>query len=120
MILTRLESWAMPGIPDLMICDGAGKFHMIELKVTQNHAVELRPHQVAFLSKHQHAPVWVLVYREGKGDEPSRVYLYPGADAVDLRMYGLDKVEPVALETAPVQWENIFRLIFGEHMGNVA
>ena len=58
---TRLETWATPGIPDVLLCDEKGKFHFVELKATAGNAVDLRPHQVAWLSNHKNASVWVLV-----------------------------------------------------------
>jgi len=113
LIPTRIETWAMPGVPDLMVCDAEGRFHLIELKATTNHAVELRPHQVSFLTKHQHSSCWILVKRQRVMTDPAQVYLYPARQAVDLRMEGLDKINPAALEEEPVNWANIFRLIFG-------
>lgn len=110
--LTRIESWAMPGVPDLLLCEPSGRFSMVELKVTANHAVELSPHQISFLTKHQHAPAWILILRQRGMTKPAEVYLYAGRHAIDLRMEGIDKVNPVAHETEPVNWANIFRLMF--------
>jgi hypothetical protein len=61
LILTRLETWATPGIPDLIICDENGKFHFIELKYTATKAVQISPHQVAWLSKHKHSSSWIFI-----------------------------------------------------------
>jgi hypothetical protein len=58
---TRLETWAMPGVPDVVLCDEGGHFHFVELKATPSNSVELRPHQVSWLSRHKHASTWVLV-----------------------------------------------------------
>jgi Holliday junction resolvase len=58
---TRIETWATPGVPDVDICDERGLFHKVELKVADGNKVELRPHQVAYLTRHQHASVWILV-----------------------------------------------------------
>ena len=49
---TRLESRATLGVPDVLIMDGRGKWHMVELKTTQNMSVDISPHQVAFATKH--------------------------------------------------------------------
>jgi hypothetical protein len=37
---TRLETWATPGVPDVLLCDESGGFHFIELKATKGNAVE--------------------------------------------------------------------------------
>ena len=111
LILTRLESWVMLGIPDLLVCDEAGDFHLIELKFTKTNAVTLRPHQVAFLSKHQHASAWILIKKQKATTDPAEVFLYPARDAVDLRMDGLSKVIPAYHGKQPVQWSEIWDLI---------
>ena len=111
MILTRLETWAMPGVPDLLVCDEQGNFHMVELKFTKSNVVELRPHQVSFLSKHKHASVWVLIKKQAKNTDNPEIYLYHGRQAVDLRMEGLAQTEPVCKMEQPVDWEKIWGLI---------
>jgi hypothetical protein len=93
LVLTRLETWAMPGIPDLVICDERGNFHFVELKATAGNSVDLRPHQVAWLSKHKHASVWVLVKKMPTKSDDQKLYLFHGRKSVDLKMEGL-KVEP--------------------------
>ena len=90
---TRLETWAMPGVPDLAICDERGNFHFVELKATAGNSVDLRPHQVAWLSKHKHASVWVLVKKMPTKSDDQKLYLFHGSKSVDLKMEGL-KVEP--------------------------
>ena len=114
---TRLETWAMPGVPDVVLCDEGGHFHFVELKATPSNSVELRPHQVSWLSRHKHASTWVLVLRTaGRGTRtnkdptPESVSLYLGSDAVDLKWYGL-RVEPVYRSEGKVDWEEIFDLI---------
>jgi len=83
----------MPGVPDVLLCDEQGGFHFIELKATGNHAVELRPHQVAWAARHSHASVWILIRKVETDKSPQRIYLYPGSASMDLRFEGL-KLEP--------------------------
>ena len=92
---TRLETWAMPGVPDVVLCDESGKVHFIELKATAGNAVDLRPHQVAWLTNHGHASVWVMVKKRPTKNAPEQLFVYRGSGAVDLRMEGLNgSVEP--------------------------
>jgi len=101
----------MPGVPDLLVCDESGKLHLIELKFTKTNAVELRPHQVSFLSKHKHASTWILVKKWPQKTDDPEIYLFRGEDAVDLRMDGLSKVEPVIVFGKRVDWEKLWGLI---------
>lgn len=80
-------------------------------------AVELRPHQVAWLTKHaaRGASVWVLIKYLGHGqscrDRPDQFMLYPGSQAVDLRLEGL-KIPPLYVaDEDKVDWEHLFGLI---------
>ena len=107
---TRLETWALPGIPDVLLCDEDGQFHFVELKATAGRAVELRPHQVAWLSNHKHASVWVLVKKLKTKNFPEQIFLYHGRDAVDLKLEGL-AVEPILHAENNFPWEEIFQLI---------
>ena len=107
---TRLETWATPGIPDVLLCDENGKFHFVELKATSGNAVDLRPHQVAWLSNHKNASVWVLVKKLQTKNAPEQIFLFHGRDAVDLKLEGL-KVEPIIHQKEKFDWEDIFRLI---------
>lgn len=107
---TRLETWATPGIPDVLLCDENGKFHFVELKATSGNAVDLRPHQVAWLSTHKNASVWVLVKKLQTKNAPEQIFLFHGRDAMDLKLEGL-KVEPVIHQKEKFDWEDIFRLI---------
>ena len=107
---TRLETWATPGIPDVLLCDEKGDFHFVELKATAGRAVDLRPHQVAWLSKHQHASVWVLVKKLKTKTQPEQIFLFHGRDAMDLKLEGL-KVEPILYSDDGFPWEEILQLI---------
>ena len=117
---TRLETWAMPGVPDVLLCDESGKFHFVELKATGSNAVELRPHQVAWLTRHRHASTWVLVLRTATRDPRTmdqrleELYLYRGKQAMDLKFDGLG-VEPVYKSEKTRgndhNWERVLELI---------
>ena len=108
--MTRIETWAMPGIPDVLACDDAGAFHFIELKATAGNAVDLRPHQVAWLTTHSHASVWVLVRKLATKTLPQRIYLYHGRLAMELKMEGL-KVVPLYYAEGDFEWGTIMGLI---------
>lgn len=110
LILTRLETWLTAGIPDLLVCDEKGRFHLIELKVSRGNTVDLRPHQVAFLNTHSHASTWVLIKKQPKNSEPE-ILLYKGKDALDLKVDGMAKVEPTFRSGFPVDWGKFWGLI---------
>lgn len=107
---TRLETWALPGVPDVLFCDERGDFHFVELKATAGRAVELRPHQVSWLSNHARASVWVAVQKLETKNEPKQFFLFHGSKAVDLKMEGL-KVEPDFHAVWPPDWEAVQGLI---------
>jgi|TARA_X000001388_G_C2193083_1_gene108343 hypothetical protein len=110
-LLTRIENSVGAGIPDLLICDERGLFHLVELKFLTGNAVTLQPSQVAWHSRHKHSSTWILIKRQTKATEPSECFLYPAAAAIDLKMDGLNSVEPVFHCEQPFNWENIFDLI---------
>ena len=99
----------MPGVPDLLICDENGQFHFIELKHTATNAVNLSPHQVAWLSKHQHSSSWVFIKRDFLKAETSIIYIYKAADGIDVKLQGLKK-EPWYKAEYPLDWIEIFSL----------
>jgi len=102
---TRLESRVTHGVPDLLLLDDAGRWHLVELKTTERKKVDISPHQVAFASKHARGSCWVAV--KIKNAEGSFLYLYDGAKAMDLRMDGLD-TEPVLKLDSPFDWDLFF------------
>ena len=73
--LSRIEAWSLPGIPDLLLADSSGRFHLVELKNTSSNTVRLSPHQVSFLSGHNKSLVWLLVRRISATRKP-QYYLY--------------------------------------------
>ena len=111
LVLTRIENWAGQGIPDLLVCDEKGLFHFIELKFVKANAVNLSPHQVAWLTRHKHSSSWVLVKKQNNSDTKAELYLYKADQAIDLKTNGL-KTEPVGTWKAPFDWENLWGLIY--------
>jgi hypothetical protein len=108
--MTRMETWATPGIPDVLICDELGNFHFVELKATAGRAVDLRPHQVAWLDKHKHASVWVLVKKLETKNQPQQLFLFRGNKAIDLKLEGLS-VEADVHQSKKFDWQEIADLI---------
>jgi len=105
---TRLESWATPGVPDVLLCDERGAFSFLELKVVKRRAskVDLSPHQCAWLSRHAHGRAFVIVR------EPSlAISIFPASRAVDLRMDKFATLEAMAVFEEPYNWDEFFRLI---------
>ena len=100
----------MPGVPDVLLCDELGQFHFVELKATAGRAVDLRPHQVAWLSKHSHASTWVLVKKLKTKREPEQLFLFKGEDAMDLKLEGV-KVDPLYHANNTFDWPEIIDLI---------
>ena len=111
LLLTRIENYVGAGIPDLLICDDLGNFHFVELKFLTGNAVTLQPSQVAWLSRHQHSSSWILIKRQTKPTEPAECLLYPANAAMDLKMEGITKTEPLFRCEQPFNWETIFGLI---------
>ena len=99
--LTRIETWAMPGIPDVLICDEEGNLLLVELKVASAFSVNLSPHQISFLTSHSKAPVWLLVGRD------EELFLYRGSAAVEVGVKGL-KVKPYCQSRT---WEKVLPLL---------
>jgi len=101
----------MPSVPDLLMCDESGKFHMVELKYTKGNSVDLRPHQVSWLTTHSKSSSWVFIKQQKSSTEKAALYLYPASDAIDLKTEGLSKVEPLFTCEAPFDWAKVFSLI---------
>ncbi len=105
---TRLESRVTHGVPDVLLLDHLGNWHLIELKTTDRNKVDLSPHQVAFASKHAKGSCWIAV--KFKSGSESEIRLYSGESAMDLRMEGLS-TEPTLCLNAPVNWPLFFETI---------
>ena len=104
---TRLESWAIPGVPDVLLFSESGVFSFMELKVTKGRAnkINLSPHQCSWLSRHSSGPCFIVVR-----DSSLDISVYNGADAVALRMDGVAAVEALSVFKEPYDWEAFFRL----------
>jgi len=102
-----LESWAIPGVPDVLLCAESGRFSFLELKATKRRAgkIDLSPHQCSWLSRHSGGPCFIIVR-----DPSLDISVYAGADAVALRMDGVAAVEALAVFQEPYDWEAFFRL----------
>ena len=120
---TRIESWAVPGVPDVVFCSEDGQFSFLELKAAKAHGpLALSPHQVSWLTRHGHskncfvvlwAPVLLDNTYAGRSDLSSRmgIHLYRGSDATTLRMDGSLVVESMAIFEGPAyDWESFFAL----------
>jgi len=87
----RIENRVNLGVPDMLIGIG-GRFVGLELKaVTRGLKVGLRPHQVAFMTRHagKGRPCFILVLQEGTTAKPGIVHLYSGNQAIALLDQGL-------------------------------
>ena len=104
-LTTRIENWAGQGFPDVVLCDPAGFFHLVELKnLNSGNKVNLSPHHVSFLTRHSHASVWLAVFRRRE------LFLYNGSSAVEVVESGL-KAEPRAKLNLPSDWNSFFYLL---------
>ena len=112
--MTRLESWALPGVPDILVCDAKGRFHLVELKYTKDNSVKLSPHQVGFFRRHEHASVWLFVRHDPKNGEP-RLLLYPPEQVVPLSMDGIKGAKPVKEFEDPLDWAGITEVVENEY-----
>lgn len=111
LLLTRIENSVGAGIPDLLICDEQGTFHFVELKFLTSNGVTLQPSQVAWLSRHHHSPTWILIKKQNKPTDDPELFLYPARAAVDLKMDGLQAVEPIHHQIGKFNWDMILDLI---------
>lgn len=113
-IATRLETWALPGVPDLLVSDPTGRLALVELKSTLNRRLNLSPHQAAFLSTYgrRGAPVWILA-RHGVGRD-AVWYLFHGSHATRLALYPFEDSDPAAagIWTGPQPpWDDVLALL---------
>ena len=92
----RIENRINLGIPDMLV--GVGEyFVLMELKVVaKGLKVGLRPHQIAFMTRHaaKDRPCFILVLDMGNTLRPSTIRLYQGGDAMKLAAEGI-KLEPL-------------------------
>ena len=102
--LTRIESWASQGVPDLVVCGETGDFSFWELKTATGVAVRLSPHQVAWMEQHKHTASFIIVRCKDR-----HAHVYRADQAVELVDCGL-LLKPHFKIDAPINWEQFFRL----------
>ena len=93
----------------MLLADEFGKFGMVELKYTTGNTVGLRPHQVAWLTKHANTSSWVLVKQSKKSVDT--LFVFKASDALSLKTGGLKSVNPVYSCKSPFNWEEVFLTI---------
>ena len=89
--LTRLESWASAGVPDVLAYNKKGTFFTIELKVTVCKKLRFSPHQIAFHVKH---PEHTFVLAKVLGQRAPKLYL--GSQVQTLHDVGHEPVHAFA------------------------
>jgi len=115
----RIENRVNLGISDcLMGIDS--RFVAVELKVVERGLkVSLRPHQIAFLTRHalKGRPCFVLVQYKGTLSRPGRIFLYHGRDAVALAESGL-RLPPLRdWPNRGMRWEELKAALSGDGAG---
>ena len=90
---TRVESWASPGVPDLIgYHDSCGLF-MVELKLARGPKVVFSPHQILWHQTHQKRN-FILV-GQGQDAGPRSIKLYGSSSILGL-LTDIREVPPVA------------------------
>ena len=114
----RIENRVNLGVSDLLV--GAGdRFVSIELKaVVRGLKVSLRPHQIAFLTRHaaRGRPCYVLVHQVSTVVRPGRIALYHGRQAMELAQQGL-RLEPlVSWPNRGMPWQELAEILSGKSL----
>ncbi len=112
----RIENRVHLGASDMLV--GAGdRFVSIELKaVSRGLKVALRPHQIAFLTRHaaRGRPCYVLVHQVSTVVRPGRIALYHGRQAIELAEQGL-RLEPLAAwPNRGMDWQALADILSGK------
>jgi hypothetical protein len=112
----RIENRVNLGVSDMLV--GAGdRFVSIELKaVSRGLKVALRPHQIAFLTRHaaRGRPCYVLVHQISTVARPGRIALYHGRQAMELAEQGL-RLEPMAAwPNRGMPWQELADILSGK------
>lgn len=112
----RIENRVNLGVSDMLV--GAGdRFAAVELKVvTRGLKVALRPHQIAFLTRHAAAgrPCFVLVHQKGGTVRPDEIALYAGSQAIALAAEGLRLVPLHAWPNKGMPWGELAAVLSGK------
>ena len=101
---SRIESWAVPGIPDLLGYHDSCGFFTVELKVTNTSKVKFSPHQILFHSTHTKRN-FILVLLSPKGS-PRSIKLY-GSSSIRALINDHRETPCLALD----DWTHINRLL---------
>jgi hypothetical protein len=113
---TRIESWVSAGVPDLLICDEKGLFHFVELKFITANAVNIRPSQISWLTRHESSSSWILVKRVQKLQSLDQnplpeLFLYQAKQVLELVEQGV-KLSPYYYQKSKsFKFDEIYRLI---------
>jgi hypothetical protein len=104
---TRLESWALPGLPDVLMCSESGVYSFLELKIAKRRSgrIDLSAHQCAWHCRNSSGPCFIVLR-----DFFLAIHVFHGARAVDLRMDNFTTVPALAVFTEPYNWKNFFEL----------
>ena len=114
--IERIENRVNLGVSDMLI--GAGdRFVTVELKaVSRGLKVALRPHQIAFLTRHaaRGRPCFVIVHQANTVVRPARILLYHGRQAMELAAQGL-RLKPLAAWTGRgMPWQELAEILSGK------
>ena len=114
----RIENRVNLGVSDMLV--GAGdRFVSIELKaVSRGLKISLRPHQIAFLTRHaaRGRPCYVLVHQISTVVRPGRIVLYHGRQAMELAEQGL-RLEPLAAwPNRGMPWQELADILSGKSL----
>ena len=101
---SRIESWAVPGIPDLLGYHDSCGFFTVELKVTATKKVRFSPHQILFHSTHTKRN-FILVQQTEKASSRS-IKLYGSTSILGL-LTDVRETPCLALD----DWSHIQRLM---------
>ena len=107
---SRIESWAVPGIPDLLGYHDSCGFFTVELKVTTTKKVRFSPHQILFHSTHTKRN-FILVQQTEKASSRS-IKLYGSTSILGL-INDHRETPCLALD----DWTHIQRLLLDAPLG---
>ena len=92
-----------------MCCNERGEFTFLELKIVKRNNANLSPHQIAWLSRHAHANVFVVTLNTYMG-----ISLFNGGDATALCVDGVSATPVLASFEKPYDWSSFWNLTCGE------
>lgn len=110
--ITRIETFGVQGIPDVMLCDNDGNFHFVELKTTPDENIRLSPLQVSWLTRHSTGSVWLMVKLLARKDRTESIHLYH-ADRVMSAAERGTRATPTHCFSHPYDWAKILSCVLG-------